>query len=136
MANGRLLAVTLVGLLLSCPTEGSTTTPKSRVVEIVADKDNTFKVPGQKKPVIVLQPGEVITLRVTSLAGPEKAKDGAVHSVVIKSLRNKGWDLRLKEGTKDFVLRAPQRAGEYPIECTVKCGVGHEEMRMLLVVKP
>ena len=45
-----------------------------RVIEIVADKDNTFKVPGQKKPVIVAQPGEILTLKITSLAGPERPK--------------------------------------------------------------
>jgi len=106
-----------------------------RVIEIVADKDNTFKVPGQKKPVIVAQPGEILTLKITSLAGPEKAKDGAVHSIVIKKLRNQGWDLRLNEGTKEFTLRAPQSAGKYVIECTVKCGKGHEEMQMTLIVR-
>ena len=130
------LAAVMVSSLLCLPIAASAaSTPARRVIEIVADKDNTFRVPGQKKPVIVVRPGELFTLRITSLAGPETAKDGAVHSVVIKRLRDQGWDLRLQPGTKDFTVRAPQSSGEYRIECTVKCGKGHEEMQMTLLVK-
>jgi len=131
----RMAAVAVSGLLFLPVSARAANTPARRVIEIVADKDNTFKVPGQKKPVIVVKPGELFTLRITSLAGPEVAKDGAVHSVVIKRLRDQGWDLRLEPGTKDFTVRAPKSSGEYRIECTVKCGKGHEEMQMTLVVK-
>ena len=41
----------------------------------------------------------------------------------------------LKEGTQDYALVAPQEQGEYLIECTVKCGRGHDDMNMRLVVK-
>ncbi len=111
------------------------TAPRGRVIQVVADKDNTFKVPGEKRPVITVKPGESIVLRITSHFGGEQARDGSVHSLVVKKLRDQGWDIRLKEGTQDYVLVAPQQSGEYLIECTVKCGQGHDDMNMKLVVK-
>jgi len=107
----------------------------ARLIEVIADKDNTFKVPGQKKPVIVAKPGEALDLRITSLKGEEAASDGAVHSFVIKKLRSQGWDIRLFPGTHDYNLAAPQQPGEYLVECTVKCGRGHEDMNMKLIIK-
>ena len=106
-----------------------------RVIEVIADKDNTFKVPGQGKPVITLKPGEKILLRITSHYGGEQALDGSVHSFVVKMLRDQGWDIRLKEGTQEYSLVAPQETGVYLIECTVKCGRGHDDMNMKLIVK-
>jgi heme/copper-type cytochrome/quinol oxidase subunit 2 len=108
---------------------------EGRVIEVIADKDNTFKVVGQDKPVITLKPGEPVLLRITSYFGGEQARDGSQHSFVVKKLRDQGWDIRLKEGAQDVALRAPQEPGEYLIECTVKCGRGHDDMRMKLVVK-
>lgn len=52
----------------------------------------------------------------------------------MKKRRDQGWDIRLKEGTQDFMLVAPQEPGDYLIECTVKCGRGHEDMNMKLVI--
>jgi heme/copper-type cytochrome/quinol oxidase subunit 2 len=106
-----------------------------RVIEVIADKDNTFKVPGEKKPIIAVKPAEQIVLRITSHFGGEQARDGSVHSFVVKKLRDQGWDIRLKEGTQDYTLIAPHEQGEYLIECTVKCGRGHDDMNMKLVVK-
>ena len=106
----------------------------ARVIEVIADKDNTFKVPSQKKPVITVKPGEQIILRITSHFGGEQARDGSQHSFVVKKLRDQGWDIRLKEGTQDFPLVAPKERGDYLIECTVKCGRGHDDMNMKLVV--
>ena len=106
-----------------------------RVIQIVADKDNTFKVPGESKPVITLAQGETVTLRITSHFGGEKSRDNYVHSFVVKKLRDEGWDLRLKEGTEDFTVTAPKASGEYLAECTVKCGRGHDDMNMKVVVK-
>ena len=48
-------------------------TGSGRLIEVIADKDNTFKVPGQKKPVITGKPGELIVLRITSHFGGEQA---------------------------------------------------------------
>jgi heme/copper-type cytochrome/quinol oxidase subunit 2 len=106
-----------------------------RVIEVIADKDNTFKVPGQSKAVITVRPGEVVILRITSHFGGEKSRDNYVHSFVVKKLRDQGWDLRLKEGTEDFTVTTPQAPGEYLAECTVKCGRGHDDMNMKVIVK-
>lgn len=106
-----------------------------RTIEIVATKDNTFQIPGQKSPVIRTKPGEPLTLKVTAQKGGEWAKDGAVHSLVIRSLRDQGWDYRLHEGTQVLQAKAPETPGEYVIECTVKCGRGHDDMRMKLIVE-
>ncbi len=105
------------------------------VIEILADKDNTFKVSGQSKPVITVRPGETVILRITSHFGGEKSRDNYVHSFVVKKLRDQGWDLRLKEGTEEFTVTAPQATGEYLAECTVKCGRGHDDMNMKVIVK-
>lgn len=105
-----------------------------RLIEIVAAKDNTFRVLHEKSPVIRARPGELLRLRITSERGSEQARDGATHSLVIRALRDQGWDLRLYDGTKDYDVRAPETPAEYLVECTVKCGRGHDDMRMKLVV--
>ena len=120
--------IAVAALAASPPSSG-------RLIEVTADRDNTFKVPGQKKPVIAVRPGEAIVLRITSHFGGEQARDGAQHSFVVKNLRDQGWDIRLKEGTRDYPLVAPQEPGEYLVECTVKCGRGHDDMNMKLIVK-
>lgn len=106
------------------------------VIELIADKDNTFKVPGQKNTVITVKANEVLLLRITARKGTEWDKDGAVHSFTIKELKDQGWDLRLKEGKQEFTLVAPAEPGTYTIECTVKCGEGHDDMKMKLIVTP
>lgn len=127
-----------VGVLLAVliPSPRSAVAAGPHTVEIIADKDNTFKIPGQKKPVMTVKAGEVIILRITARKGTEWDKDGAVHSLTIKQLKDQGWDLRLKEGKQEFTLVAPSEPGEYVIECTVKCGEGHDDMRMKLIVNP
>jgi len=105
-----------------------------KTYEIIADKDNTFKVTGLKKAVITAKAGEVIKLKVIAHKGTEMAKDGSVHSVTINALKDQGWDLPVKEGVNEFTVVAPSEPGEYTIECTVKCGDGHDDMKMKLVV--
>jgi len=108
-----------------------------RFIEITATKDSKFKVAGQKDSVITVKPGEVVHLKITAQKGPEFEKDGAVHSFTIKELKDQGWDLRLKEGVSEFTLVAPDKAGEYVIECTVKCDPKHhDDMKAKLIVKP
>ena len=106
-----------------------------RTIEILATSDNTFRIPGQKSPVIHAKPGEPLILKVTAQKGSEWAKDGAVHSIVIRSLRDQGWDYRLHEGNQVLNAKAPDTPGEYVIECTVKCGRGHDDMKMKLIVE-
>lgn len=105
-----------------------------RVVEVLASNDNTFRVLHEKSPVIRAKPGELLRLRITSQRGSEQARDGATHSLVIRALRDQGWDLRLYDGTKDYDVKAPESPAEYLVECTVKCGRGHDDMRMKLIV--
>jgi heme/copper-type cytochrome/quinol oxidase subunit 2 len=131
----RAITALMVTGLIAASAFSAGATVGGRVIEGIADKDNTFKVPGQKKPVITVKPGEQIVLRITSHFGGEQARDGSQHSFVVKKLRDQGWDIRLKEGTQDFTLVAPQEQGDYLIECTVKCGRGHDDMNMKLVVK-
>lgn len=125
----------LLAALMLVASPASVGGAESRLVEITAASDNTFRVPGEKSPVIRAYPGERLRLRVTSQRGTEAARDGAVHSLVIRSLRDQGWDIRLYEGTHDYEVRAPATPGQYLIECTVKCGSGHDDMRMKLLVE-
>jgi heme/copper-type cytochrome/quinol oxidase subunit 2 len=105
-----------------------------KIINVIADKDNRFKIPGQASPVITVKANEVIKLHITAYKATEWDKDGTVHSFTVKELKDQGWDLRLKEGVQDFTLAAPTDPGEYLIECTVKCGNGHDDMRMKLIV--
>jgi heme/copper-type cytochrome/quinol oxidase subunit 2 len=108
-----------------------------RVIQVTADEDGKFKMAGQKgKPVMTVKPGEVIKLRITSNKGTDWEKDGAVHSFTINALKDQGWDLRLKSGTQEFTLAAPSEPGEYMVECMVRCGKTHDDMKMKLVVAP
>lgn len=106
-------------------------TPK--VWEVVAGKDATFKVVGEKKPVITVKTGEVVNIKVTGEKGSEVAKNGSVHSITIYALKDQGWNVPVKEGVNEFTFVAPA-PGEYQIICIVKCGHGHIEMKMKLVV--
>lgn len=108
--------------------------PPGRLVEVLADKDNIFKIPGQKKAIIYAKVGEPLHLKITSHRGGESAHDGAVHSFVIKKLVDLGWDIRLMEGVQEFDVVAARAPGEYLIECTVKCGLNHDDMNMKLIV--
>jgi heme/copper-type cytochrome/quinol oxidase subunit 2 len=135
MSIRRVLTVLMLGGLLAGGALAASGVNSARVIDVIADRDNTFKVPGSSKPVIRLKPGEAVIFRITSHFGGEQARDGAQHSFVVKKLRDQGWDVRLKEGTHDYPLVAPQEPGEYLIECTVKCGRGHDDMNMKLMVR-
>jgi len=132
--RATLATLVLLGFLL--PSVWPIAAEAPRLIDVIADKDNRFKVPGQKKPVITVKAGEVVRLRITSRKGLDWHKDGWVHSFTITALKDQGWDLLLKEGVKEFVLVAPPEPGEYVVECTVMCGKGHDDMRMTLVVTP
>jgi len=107
----------------------------ARTVELIADKDNRFKLPGGQQGPLTLKSGEAVKFKVTSLFGGEKAKDGAVHSFVVRKLRDHdpSWSVRLKEGVQEFMVTAP-KPGNYLIECTVECGPGHDNMNLKMVV--
>ncbi len=129
-----LLSVACVALWRGGAVRLSAVDAPSRTVAMVADKDGRFKLADGRKGPLVLQAGERITFRITAYAGPERARDGAVHSFVVRKLRDQGWDMRLKEGVQEFTLMAPP-PGEYLIECTVKCGPDHDSMNLRMVVR-
>jgi heme/copper-type cytochrome/quinol oxidase subunit 2 len=106
---------------------------QTRTIEIIAGKDNLFHLPGYQK-VLHLNAGEKVHFKITSAFGGEKGRDGSVHSFVVKSLRDQGWDVRLKPGVQEFDLTAPN-PGEYLVECTVKCGPGHDTMNFKMIVE-
>jgi heme/copper-type cytochrome/quinol oxidase subunit 2 len=107
-----------------------------RVIQITATSDNKFKVAGQKVPVITVKPKEVIKFQITSQWGDEKDPKwpGCPHSFSVKGFEDQGWNKCLKEGKNEFVLVAPGDPGEYKIECLAKCGKGHDDMSMKMVV--
>src|SRR5260370_22653082 len=116
------VAVILVVMLMAIGTLPGAPAPDSpRVIEVIADKDNTFKVPGEKKPSITVKPGEKIVVKITSHFGGEKAADRSLQSFVFKKLRAKGWDIRLKEGTQECPLVNPHQTREYLIAITWQC---------------
>jgi len=131
-----------VGLFIALLLGAVAGTPSARAqaegpaIEVIADGDNRFKVPGQKTPVIRLKAGETVRLRITARKGGEWNKDGTVHSFTIVELKDQGWDLLLKEGTQEFTLKAPTDPGEYKVKCTVMCGRGHDQMQMKVIVTP
>ena len=135
MKNKRHLisAFALLGALLALPAVLAFA-GQPRTIEVIADRDNRFKIPGQKGTVITAKVNEVIRFKITSRKGTEWDKDGSVHSFTVKQLKDQGWDVRLKEGVQEFVLAAPAQPGEYLVECTVSCGKGHDDMRLKLVV--
>jgi heme/copper-type cytochrome/quinol oxidase subunit 2 len=133
MRNRILLACLLASVLGVSPWAPAS---GPRNITIIADKDNLFKIPGQKMPIITLKANEVVQLRIIANKSTEWDKDGTIHTFTINSLKDQGWNLRLKEGTQNFTLVAPAQPGEYVVECTIKCGAGHDDMKMRLVVTP
>lgn len=45
---------------------GQSPPPAGRVIDILADHDSRYKMPGQKQPIITVKAGEPITLRITA----------------------------------------------------------------------
>lgn len=132
--TNRILTFILIVFLVWVPPAMSGGPP--RLITVIADKDNLFKIQGQKLPVITMKANEVVHLRIIANKSTEWDKDGTIHTFTINALKDQGWDLRLKEGSQDFTLAAPAQPGQYVVECTVKCGGGHDDMKMRLVVTP
>ncbi len=110
------------------------------VVEVLADKDSRFKIPGQGKPVITVKAGEAMVLRIQARKGKTWNRDGAIHGFTLLRAKDHhkvpGWDFELKPGTQEFAVTAPAEPGEYEVLCTVICSDDHEGMRMKFVVLP
>lgn len=109
-----------------------------RLIEITAGSDNLFKIKGMKKAVITAKPKEVLKFKIMSKWGDEKDPKwpACPHSFSVKGYEDQGWNKCLKEGNNEFVLVTPSTPGEYKIECLAKCGKGHDDMNMKMVVAP
>ncbi len=111
-----------------------------RVIEVLADKDSRFKIPGQGKPEITLKAGEAVVLRIEARKGKNRNRDGAIHGFTLLRAKDRakvpGWDFELMPGKQELALTAPSQPGEYEVVCTVICSDDHEGMRMKFVVLP
>lgn len=119
---------------------GQSPQPAGRVIEILADHDSRYKMPGQKQPIITVKAGEPITLRITAKKSKNVNRLGAIHGFTLLRTKDRspvdGWDFMLKPGIQEFSVAAPDEPGEYRVVCTVICSQDHEAMNMKFVVLP
>ena len=126
-------ALLLVGSGMRCAAQG-----EIRVVEILADKDSRFKIGHQASPTLTFKAGEEIKFRITAKKAKTENRNGSIHGFAL--IRKKDgakfpdWDLELRPGVQEFVLKVPDQPGEYQIVCTVICSEGHEDMHMKVIV--
>lgn len=131
-------------VLAARPRASASAAPQSgiqrRFIEIIADHDSQFRIPGQSAPSITVSPGEPLRLHITAIKAKNRNRDGAIHGFTLLRARDRmpvpGWDLELHPGTRDYDLDAPLEPGEYEIVCTVICSANHENMSMKFVVLP
>jgi hypothetical protein len=113
---------------------------QARTIEVLADKDSRFKVPGQKHAEITVKAGEPLVLRIEARRGKTWSRDGAVHGFTLLHAKTRvkvpDWDFELRSGVQEFKVTAPSEPGEYEILCTVICSDDHEAMNMRLIVVP
>ncbi|HEY6253555.1 MAG TPA: hypothetical protein VI685_26655 [Candidatus Angelobacter sp.] len=131
----RLCFMTAMLLMIAAPSLG-----QARVIEVMADKDSHFRIPGQSRPEITMRAGESLLLRIQAHKGKTWNRDGAVHGFTMIRAKDRakvpGWDFELRPGVQEFALTAPSEAGEYEVLCTVICSSDHEGMRLKVSVLP
>jgi hypothetical protein len=131
-------ALLLTALLLAGRAPLCTAQTPIRVVEILADKDSRYKIRGRASPTLTFKAGEEVRFRITAKKAKTLNRSGSIHGFAL--IRKKDgaklpdWDLELKPGTQEFVLKVPSEPGEYQIVCTVICSEGHEDMNMKVIV--
>src|ERR1700730_889000 len=109
-----------------------------RVIEILADKDSRYKIGRQASPTLTFKAGEEVQFRIKARKAKTLNRNGSIHGFAL--IRKKDgakfadWDIELKPGTQEFVLKVPSEPGEYEIVCTVICSEGHEDMHMKVIV--
>lgn len=134
----KMAALLLASLLSVGPIQRCAAQDQIRVVEILADKDSRFKIGRQVSPTLTLKAGEEVQFRLTARKAKTLNRNGSIHGFAL--IRKKDgakfpdWDLELKPGTQEFILRVPSDPGEYEIVCTVICSDGHEDMHMKVIV--
>jgi len=111
---------------------------RTRVIEVLADRDSRYKIAGEKIPEISVKAGEPIVLRITARKAKSWNRDGSIHGFSLLRAKDRskvaGWDLLLRPGTQEFSMIAPDEPGEYVVVCTVICSEDHEGMFMRFVV--
>ncbi|MBZ5665051.1 MAG: hypothetical protein LAO30_10650 [Acidobacteriia bacterium] len=134
----RIAVMLLAALLPAGSTPRSSAQNQMRVVEILADHDSLFKIGRQVSPTLTFKAGEEVQFRITARKARTLNRNGSIHGFAL--IRKKDgakfpdWDLELKPGTQEFVLKVPSEPGEYQIVCTVICSDGHEDMHMKVIV--
>jgi heme/copper-type cytochrome/quinol oxidase subunit 2 len=133
----RFAALLLAGLL-PLVSGRSVAQNQMRVVEILADHDSLFKIGKKESPTLTFKAGEEVQFRITARKAKTLNRNGSIHGFAL--IRKKDgakfpdWDLELKPGTQEFVMKVPSEPGEYLIVCTVICSDGHEDMHMKVIV--
>jgi heme/copper-type cytochrome/quinol oxidase subunit 2 len=131
-------ALLLTALLLAGRAPLCTAQTQIRVVEILADKDSRYKIGGRASPTLTFKAGEEVRFRITAKKAKTLNRNGSIHGFALIRKKNGAklpdWDLELKPGTQEFVLKVPSEPGEYQIVCTVICSEGHEDMNMKVIV--
>ena len=131
------MGIAVLGIVLGCAQQIHA---QQRVIELTADRDSRYKIPGMRVPEITVKAGEQILLRVTARRGKSWNRDGSVHGFSLLRARDRtkvdGWDLLFKPGTQEFVMTVPTEPGEYVAVCTVICSEDHEGMHLKFTVLP
>jgi heme/copper-type cytochrome/quinol oxidase subunit 2 len=130
-----LLALAVISAFVAVPYARA-----QHVIEVTADSDSRYKMPGQRTPEITVKAGEQILLRVTANRGKSWNRDGSIHGFTLLRAKDRsrvdGWDLLFKPGKQEFQLTAPSEPGAYEVVCTVICSEDHEGMHMKFTVLP
>jgi heme/copper-type cytochrome/quinol oxidase subunit 2 len=131
------VGIAVLGIVLGCAQQIH---GQQRVVDLTADRDSRYKIPGMRVPEITVKAGEQILLRVTARRGKSWNRDSSVHGFSLLRARDRtkvdGWDLLFKPGTQEFVMTVPTEPGEYVAVCTVICSEDHEGMHLKFTVLP
>jgi len=134
----KLVAFLLASLPLVVSVPRCAAQSQARTIEILADKDSRYKINGKTSPTLTFKANEEIQFRITAKKAKTLNRNGSIHGFAL--IRKKDgakfadWDLELKPGTQEFILKVPSEPGEYEIVCTVICSEGHEDMHMKVIV--
>jgi heme/copper-type cytochrome/quinol oxidase subunit 2 len=130
---GLLAALLVMGSSMRCAAQS-----QIRLVEIIADKESHYKIGRQVSPTLTFNAGQEVKFRITAQKAKTHNRNGSIHGFALIRKRDGGkfpdWDLELKPGIQEFVLKVPDEPGEYQIVCTVICSDGHEDMHMKVIV--
>ena len=134
----RITALLLAALLPTGSTPPCAAQNQMRVVEILADHDSLFKIGKHASPTLTFKAGEEVQFRITARKAKTFNRNGSIHGFALIRIKDGAkfpdWDLELKPGFQEFVLKVPSEPGEYQIVCTVICSDGHEDMHMKVIV--